>query len=135
MSELNAHFLSLVMIAILVGFLALVAVKADLFTAFNCQNPQNTKFISHDECHRTIDVTRSQHFKVLQRKSVSDLNGFSCSGFKTVEISYCGAYDHNKHTGESSFNVPIIFSQMECLAMISSKTYSTDTTSLPHTHW
>ena len=99
LSEHNANILSLTMLALLVSFLVLGAVKADLFTAFNCQNPQNTKFISHDECHMMVDSTRSQHFKILQRKSVSDLNGFSCSGFKTVEISYCGAYDHNKHTG------------------------------------
>ena len=119
------------MSALLVSLFVLGAVKADLFMAFNCQNPQNTKFISHDECHKPSASTRSQKFKVLQRKSVSDLNGYSCSGYKTVEIGYCGAYDHNKHTGESTFNVPIMFTQLECLAMISSKTYTTDTTSFP----
>ena len=131
LSEHNGHILSLAMIALISSFLVLGAVKADLFTAFNCQNPQNTKFVSHDECHKPIASTRSQQFKILQRKSVSDLNGFSCAGYRTVEVSYCGAYDHNKHTGESSFNVPIIFSQLECLAMISSKTFTTDSTSFP----
>ena len=130
LSKHNGYFLSPAMIVLLVCLL-LGAVKADLFTAFNCQNPQNTKFISHDECHKTIASTRSQHFKVLQRKTVSDLKGFSCAGYRTVEISYCGAYSHNKHSGENTYNVPIFFSQLECLAMISSKTFTTDSTSYP----
>ena len=67
----------------------------------------------------------------MQKKTVSELKGYVCEGFKTVEVSYCGAYSHTKQTGESTFNVPIVFTQIECLAMVSSKSYVTNTMSYP----
>ena len=59
------------------------------------------------------------------------LTGFSCNGFKTYEVSYSGAYSHTKHTGESPFNVPMTFSKQECMQMVSSRAYNTESQSFP----
>ena len=81
----------------LVCLLFSVAVaKHDLFTAYNCDNPEDAHFISHKECHRSVDVIENAKFSILQKKSVSNLDAFSCSGFKTIETDYCGAYSHTK---------------------------------------
>ena len=104
---------------------------SDVFTGYNCQSPEDTKFISHQHCHKTLSTTKAKQFKILQKKTRTEISGYICEGYKTVEVSFCGAYSHTKQTGESTFNVPIIFSQLECLAMVSSKAYTTDAMSYP----
>ena len=105
----------------------------DVFTAYNCQEPEDTKFISHEECHKPMPTTKAKQIKILQKKTVYEIKGYVCEGFKTTEVSFCGAYSHNKQTGESRFNIPISFTQLECLTMISSKKYVTDSMTFPLT--
>ena len=73
-------------------FLSLTASGSDVFIGYNCQNPEDTKFISHEQCHKQQGTTETKQFNILQKKTVSEIKGYACEGFKTVEVSYCGAY-------------------------------------------
>ena len=68
----------------------------DTFRAYNCFEPKNSNFISHEECRRHTDMFNIESFTILQRRTVSKINGFSCSGYKSEEIGFCGSYSHDK---------------------------------------
>ena len=84
------------MIGLVCMLFSLAIAKDDLFRAYNCENPMDSHFISHKECHRSVDAIENESFSILQKKSASNLDAFACSGFLTIETDYCGAYSHTK---------------------------------------
>ena len=138
MSALNLHkgktptsrvSLQLTMILYsVIGFLS-VYTSAVLFNGFDCQSPENPRYISHHQCNNINTAAHKKDFAIVQKQNVKSLTGYSCNGFRTYEVSYCGAYSHTKHTGETRFNVPMSFSKQECMQMISSRAYNTQSQS------
>ena len=114
----------------IIAFLS-VYTSAVLFDGFDCQSPENPRYISHQQCNNVNKAVHKKDFAIVQKQTVKSLTGYSCNGFKTYEVSYCGAYSHTKHTGESRFNVPMTFTKQECMQMISSRAYHTETQSFP----
>ena len=123
----------MIVLTILSSFFVL-ATGSDLFTAYNCQNPKDAHYVSHQECHRGRDVVSKEKYTIVQRQTVHSLNSFSCLGFQTTEVGFCGAYSHTKHTGESRFHVPLLFSKSSCNDMVTTKAYLTDTQSFTPTN-
>ena len=64
----------------------------DTLDAFDCSQPKNSKYISHQECRKSMNILERKKFSIVQTKVASKIKGFICKGFKTAEVSYCGAY-------------------------------------------
>ena len=112
-----------------------VYTSAVLFNGFDCQSPENPRYIYHQQCNNINKAAHKKDFAIMQKQNVKSLTGFFCNGFRTFEVSYCGAYSHTKHTGESRFNVPMTFSKQDCMQMISSTAYNTESQSSPCWHY
>ena len=103
----------------------------DVFTAFDCQEPEKAEFFSHDICNKHSDTMVEEQFTIVQKKSVAKVKGFTCSGTKTTITGYCGRYSHDKFTGEDKYGIPIIFSYEECQNLVSTQRYSIDGQTFP----
>ena len=68
-------------------FLIPIARSNDLFTAYDCSDPIDSHFISHQQCHKGKDVINKQAFTIVQKQTVSNLKSYTCSGFKTTEVN------------------------------------------------
>jgi hypothetical protein len=103
----------------------------DTLYAYQCNNLVNSKYISHQDCLKHMDTLEKKQFSVVQTKSASKLSGFSCVGHKTTEVDFCGAYSHSKHSGQSTFHIPILFNKETCTNMAKNRVYTTPTQSFP----
>ena len=64
-----------------------IARSNDLFTAYDCSDPTDSHFLSHQQCHKGKDVINKQAFTIVQKQIVSNLKSYTCSGFKTTEVN------------------------------------------------
>ena len=68
-------------------FLVPLVSSNDLFTAYDCSEPVNAHFISHQQCHSGKDVISKETFTIVQKQTVTNLKAFTCSGYRTTEVN------------------------------------------------
>ena len=97
----RAQFLIIVTV-----FLFTVDVKGQEFEGYDCRQPSDAKFFSHDNCYLHNTNIRTEDYFVVQRNGRRNLTSHRCEMHVTSEVGYCGHYSATKVTDESSYHVP-----------------------------
>ena len=86
----------------------------DIFTAYNCKNPTNMRFVTHEKCKETLHQENKKDFTLIQTDKVSNMSAIKCKVEETSITRYCGAYSHDKSTGLDFYDLPKLISPEEC---------------------
>ena len=89
----------------------------DIFEAYDCQNPENTRFLSHQECKVKAGHETKRKFSLIQKMKMDNITAISCSMQETIIVNYCGAYSHTKPSGMNRYSTTKVVSPDECTKM------------------
>ena len=94
----------------------------DIMSAYNCNNPTNVKFVTHDKCKKETHQESNRLFTLIQTDSISNISAVQCKVEETSITRYCGAYSHQKTVGEDIYNMPRLISPEECHRLVKERT-------------
>ena len=103
--------------ALIIAALVVSARVRDIFEAYNCQNPENTRFLSHQECKVKAGHKTKRKFSLIQKMKMDNITAISCSMQETIIVNYCGAYSHTKPSGMNRYSTTKVVSPDECMKM------------------
>ena len=94
----------------------------DIMSAYNCNDPTNVRFVTHDKCKKETHQENNRLFTMIQTDSISNISAVQCKIEETSITRYCGAYSHDKSTGEDIYNMPRFISPEECRRLVKERT-------------
>ena len=59
----------------------------DIFEAYDCQNPENTRFLSHQECKVKAGHETKRKFSLIQKMKMDNITAISCSMQETIIVN------------------------------------------------
>ena len=78
----------------------------DIFEAFDCEEPTEQRFVTHEKCRPALDQTSKRKFTIIQDDLISNMTATKCTIEESRIVHYCGVYAHAKATGENLYNIP-----------------------------
>ena len=89
----------------------------DILEAYDCLKPENTRFMSHQDCKVNSGHETKRKFNLVQRMKMENITATSCSMQETIIVNYCGAYSHTKPTGMNRYSTTRDVTPDECVKM------------------
>ena len=95
------------MMNVIIGLMLIsISTPWDIFEAFDCEEPTEQRFVTHEKCRPALDQTSKRKFTIIQDDQISNMTATKCTIEESRIVHYCGVYAHAKATGENLYNIP-----------------------------
>ena len=95
------------MMKVIIGLMLIsTSLSWDIFEAFDCEEPTEQRFVTHEKCRPVPDQTNKRKFTIIQDDKISNMTATKCTIEESRIVHYCGVYAHAKATRQNFFDMP-----------------------------